>query len=146
MPPTRVLMSTCLSSPFASFFTLTLQAGRSSSSVTTEAANNHRELAVFGGLAIGILRSSTSDVSLLSPGEQIDEGESRSFAGFRGLDGDNVLVVFCARFQFHDVAGSVAGIIIGDHQLHAERAGEKRKIGAFLIFFVVLQARARIQR
>ena len=113
------------------------------------------------------------------------------------LDGDNVLVVFCARFQFHDVAGivavtfelfgilrflsvnacvniaagllgtalehsavplqllpiisddlagSVAGIIIGDHQLHAERAGEKRKIGAFLIFFVVLQARARIQR
>src|SRR6202043_2932485 len=94
---------------FASFFTLTLQAGRSSSSsITTEAANKHRELAVFGSLAIGMLRSSTSDVSLLSPGVHIDEGESRSFAGFRRLDGDNVLVVFRARFQFHDVAGIVA--------------------------------------
>src|ERR1700736_854681 len=104
MPPTRVLMSTCLSSPFASFFTLTLQAGRSSSRVTAEAANKHRELAVFGSLALGMLRSSTSDVSLLSPGVHIHEGESRSFAGFRRLDADNVLGVFRARFQFHDVA------------------------------------------
>src|ERR1700680_3336686 len=100
MPPTRVLMSTCLSTPFASFFTLTLQAGKSSSSVTTEAAYNHREWAVLGSLGIGMLRSSTSkypsDVSLLFPRVHVDEGERRSFAGVGRLDGDNVLVVFGA--------------------------------------------------
>src|SRR4029077_19378524 len=33
MPPTRVLMSTCFSSPFFSFFTLTLQASENSSAI-----------------------------------------------------------------------------------------------------------------
>src|ERR1700682_4172354 len=47
---------------------------------------------------------------------------------------------------FDDLAGSVVGLVAGDHQLYSECLSEKAQIDSVAVVVVVLQARARIDR
>src|ERR1035438_9469897 len=58
MPPTGVSMSTCLSSPFCSFFTFTLQAGNST---VTRAASPRTNVLTIGELVLRMGRLSFGD-------------------------------------------------------------------------------------
>lgn len=58
--------------------------------------------------AAGGLRESALDFAAFASGVDVDQGEGCSFTCIAGLDGYDVLIIFCADFQF----GYGAGILL----------------------------------
>ena len=58
--------------------------------------------------AAGGLQESALDFAAFASGVDVDQGESCSFTCIAGLDGYDVLIIFCADFQF----GYRAGILL----------------------------------